>query len=71
MSNLNPATHPKDAAQVLQSCLPLCNPMDDSPAGSSVIGILQARILDWVTISFSWGSSLPRYRTLSLSSLLH
>ena len=61
MSNLNPATHPKDVAQVLQSCLPLCNPMDDSPAGSSVIGILQARILEWVTISFSRGPSLPRY----------
>ena len=61
MSNLNPATHPEDAAQVLQSCLPLRNPVDDSPAGSSVIGILQARILEWVTISFSKGPSLPRY----------
>ena len=71
MSNLNPATHPEDAAQVLQSCLPLRNPVDDSPAGSSVIGILQARILEWVTISFSRGPSLPRYWTLSLFSLLH
>ena len=71
MSNLNPATHPEDAAQVLQSCLPLRNPVDDSPAGSSVIGILQARILEWVTISFSKGPSLPRYWTLSLFSLLH
>ena len=71
MSNLNPATHPKDAAQVLQSCLHLCNPMHDSPAGSSIIGILQTRILEWVTISFSRGPSLPRYRTLSLFSLLH
>ena len=38
----------------------LCNPMDCSAPGSSVHGILQARILDWVSISFSRGSSLPR-----------
>ena len=36
-----------------QSCLILCNPVDCSPPGSSVHGILQARILEWVTISFS------------------
>ena len=33
-------------------CLTLCNPMDDSPPGSCVHGILQARILEWVAISF-------------------
>ena len=38
---------------VAQSCLTLCNPMDRSPPGSSVYGILQARILEWVAISFS------------------
>ena len=38
-------------AQSLQSCLSLCNPMDCSPPGSSVYGILQARILEWVAIS--------------------
>ena len=36
----------------LQSCLTLCNPIDGSPAGSSAPGILQARILEWVAISF-------------------
>ena len=38
---------------VAQSCPNLCNPMNYSPPGSSVHGILQARILEWVTIPFS------------------
>ena len=44
-----------DAAAVksLQSCPTVCDPMDGSPRGSSVPGILQARILEWVAISFS------------------
>ena len=41
----------------------LCNPMDCSPPGSSVCGISQARILEWVAIPFSRGSSPPRDRT--------
>ena len=41
------------AAKSLQSCLTLCNRIDGSPPGSSVLGILQARILEWVAISFS------------------
>ena len=41
----------------------VCGPMDGSPAGSSVQGILQARTLEWVAISFFWGSSRPRNRT--------
>ena len=41
----------------------LCDPMDYSPPGSSVHGILQARILEWVAIPFSRGSSRPRNRT--------
>ena len=41
------------AAKLLQSCLTLCDPIDDSPPGSLVQGILQARILEWVAISFS------------------
>ena len=45
--------HAAVAAKFLQSCLTLCDPIDGSPAGSSVPGILQARILDWVAISFS------------------
>ena len=43
-----------------QSCPTLCDPMDCSRPGSSVHGISQARILEWVTISFSRGSSWPR-----------
>ena len=44
------------------SCLTLCNPMDYSPPGSSVHGVLQARILEWVVIS-SRGSSQSKDRT--------
>ena len=44
-------------------CLTLCGPMNCSPPGSSVPGISQARILEWVAISFSSGSSQPRDRT--------
>ena len=40
-----------------QSCLTLCDPMDCSPPGSSVHGILQARIFEWVAMPFSRGSS--------------
>ena len=40
-------------AMSLQSCLTLCNPIDGSPPGSRVPGILQARTLEWVAISFS------------------
>ena len=45
---------------VTQLCPTLCDPMDCSPPGSSVHGVLQARILEWVAISFSRGSSWPR-----------
>ena len=48
---------------VAQSCPALCYPMGCSLPGSSVHGILQARILEWVTISLSRGSSRPRDRT--------
>ena len=41
------------AAKSLQSCPTLCNPIDGSPPGSAIPGILQARILEWVAISFS------------------
>ena len=41
------------AAKSLQSCLALCNPIDSCPPGSPVPGSLQARTLEWVTISFS------------------
>ena len=48
---------------VAQLCPALCNPMNYSPPGSSVHGILQARILEWVAIPFSRGSSQLRDRT--------
>ena len=50
-------------SSVAQLCLTLCNPMDYSPPVSSVQGIFQERILEWVAISFSRGFSQPRDRT--------
>ena len=49
--------------QSLQSCLTHCSPMDCSLPGSSVHGILQTRILEWVAMPSSRGSSQPRDRT--------
>ena len=51
-------------SEVTQSCLTLCDPVNSSLPGPSVHGILQARILEWVAISFSRGSSQPRHWTL-------
>ena len=62
-SGLCPHSQKKKSKMLLsQSCLTLFNPMDYSPPGSSVHGILQARILEWITISFSRGSSWSRDR---------
>ena len=47
----------KGKVLVAQSCLTICDPRDCSPPGSSLHGILQARILEWVAIPFSKGSS--------------
>ena len=47
-------------AKLLQSCPTVCNHLGCSPPGSSVHGILQARVLEWVAVSFFRGSSLPR-----------
>ena len=52
---------------VAQLCLTLCNPMECSPPGSSVEGILQSRKLKWVAIPFSRGSSWPRDQPASLT----
>ena len=52
-------------SEVAQSCLTLCNSMDCSLPCSSVHGILQARVLEWVAISFSRRSSQARDRTQS------
>ena len=49
--------------EVAQSCPTLCDPMDCSLQGSSVRGIFQARVLEWVAISFSRRSSQPRDQT--------
>ena len=43
----------KSESEVTQSCLTLCNPMDCNPPGSSIHGIFQARVLEWVAIAFS------------------
>ena len=51
------------AAKSLQLCPTLCDPIGGSPPGSPVPGILQARTLEWVAISFSRGSSQPRDET--------
>ena len=58
-------------AMLLQSCLTLCDPMDCSLPGSSVHGISQARILEWVAMSSSRGSSQPRDQTLVSYTYLH
>ena len=50
-------------SEVTQLCPILCDPMDCSPPGSSVHGIFQAWILEWVFVSLSRGSSWPRDRT--------
>ena len=50
-------------SEVAQSCPTLCNPVDCSLPGFSIHGILQARILEWVAISFSKESSRPREQT--------
>ena len=55
----------KSESEVTQSCLTLLDPMDCSLPGSSVHGIFQARVLEWVAISFSRGSSRSRDRTCS------
>ena len=50
---MNDDIYAEAAAKSLQSCPTLCNPIDGSPPGSPVPGILQARTLEWVAISFS------------------
>ena len=59
-------THGYVCAKLLQSCPTLCNPLDCSPPGSSALGILKARILEWIAISFSRVSyifiNIPTYK---------
>ena len=56
------------AAKSLQSCLTRCDPIDSSPPGSPVPGILQARTLEWVAISFS---NAGKWKVKLLSSIQH
>ena len=53
----------KKESEAAQSCLTLCDPMDYSLPGFSIHGIFQARVLEWVAISFFRGSSWPRDQT--------
>ena len=59
------------AAKSLQSCLTLCNPIDGSQPGSAMPGILQARTLEWVAISFSNLDSILKSRDIVLPSKVH
>ena len=56
------------SAKLLQSCPILCDPMDRSPQRSSVQGILQARVLQWVAVPSSRGSSQPGIKPASLTA---
>ena len=58
-----PFNNYQSESEVAQLCSTLCDPMGCNPPGSSVSGVLQARILEWVAICFSRGSSQPRDRT--------
>ena len=62
-SRLYAVTLLESKSEVAQSCPTLCEPMDCSPPCSSVHGVFQVRVLEWVAISFSRGSSRPRDRT--------
>ena len=53
----------KKESEVTQSSPALCDPTACSPPGSSIHGIFQERVLKWVAVAFSRGSSLPRDRT--------
>ena len=63
--------HARMHAQSLQSCLTLCESMDCSPPGSSILGILQIRILEWVAMPHSRGSSRHQESNFHLLCLLH
>ena len=58
------------AAKSLQSCPTLCDPIDSRPPGSPVPGILQARTLEWVAISFSMDTEHLLYLFLSIAFLM-
>ena len=59
------------AAKLLQSCLTLCDPIDGSPPGSPFPGILQARTLEWVAISFSKMIARTSFQSFLKSKMYH
>jgi len=59
------------AAKLLQSCPTLCNPRDGIPPGSPVPGILQARALEWVAISFSKCIKVGKSKTFKGEFLIY
>ena len=59
------------AAKSLQSCPTLCDPIDGSPPGSPIPGILQARILEWVSISFSYCTKLTKKHRRRKKKIIH
>ena len=61
----------KSESEVAQSCLTLSDPMDHSPPGSSIHGILQARVLEWVAIAFSDLDSVLKSRDITLPTKVH
>ena len=58
------------AAKLLQSCPTLCDPMDGSPQGSPIPGVLQARVLEWIAIVFSTELSLEKVNPKIMITLL-
>ena len=59
------------AAKSLQSCLTLCDHIDGSPAGSSVHGIFQARVLEWITIAYSGATQEAPKLTSTFAKCIH
>ena len=60
---MNEGTATTAAAKLLQLCPTLCDPTDGSPPGSLILGILQARTLEWVAIAFSF-LAIPQFKNL-------
>ena len=59
------------AAKSLQSCPTLCDPIDSSPSGSPIPGILQARVLEWGAVAFSGFHVLPIVNSAAMNNWIH
>ena len=68
---MGPLLAAADSAKSLQSCPTLCDPVDGSPPGSSIPGSFQARILEWVAISFSNACMLSCFSHIQLCDPMH